>query len=174
MDIFPDYTEGELSKLRAGIVNETQLSNIAIDLKLGHYILLGKGEEQSNGRAKKSILSDTYEAILGAVYNDTGYDNACKIVKHHFKDILCLPEMINNDYKTDLQELTQKMFQKIPEYILEQETGPPHDKTFTVRLMLAGKSMAVGFGKNKKSAQQNAAKITYNILSAQNNKDVRA
>lgn len=173
MDIFPDYTEGELSKLRAGIVNETQLSNIAMDLKLGSYILLGKGEEQSNGRAKKSILSDIYEAILGAVYNDAGYDNAYRIVERHFNSILCFPEMINNDYKTDLQELTQKMFQKIPEYILEQETGPPHDKTFTVRLMLDGESMAVGFGKNKKSAQQDAARITYNILSAQNNKDMQ-
>jgi len=171
MDIFPDYTEGELSKLRAGIVNETQLSDIAMDLKLGAYILLGKGEEYSNGRGKNSILSDTYEAILGAVYKDAGYDNTCKIVAHHFNNILYSPEAIHNDYKTDLQELTQKMFQEIPEYILEQEAGPPHDKTFTVRLMLAGESMALGLGKNKKSAQQDAAKITYNILSAQNTKD---
>lgn len=175
MNIFPDYTEGELSKLRAGIVNETQLSIIAMELKLGSYILLGKGEEHSNGRTKNSILSDTYEAILGAVYKDTGYDNTCRIVAHHFNNILYSPETIHNDYKTDIQELTQKMFQEIPEYILEQETGPAHDKTFTVRLMLAGKSIAVGFGKNKKSAQQDAAKRAYNIfLSTQNIKDNRA
>ncbi len=160
MDRFPDSTEGELSKLRAAMVNEKTLSDLARKLELGQSLYLGKGEEMGQGREKNSLLANAYEALLGALYLDRGFKKAFKVVTEHMHDLL---ERMNEDgfycdYKTKLQETAQNLFKVIPRYHLADETGPDHDKTFTVQLTLNGETYGVGKGKNKKEAEQLAAR----------------
>lgn len=160
---FPNYREGDLSRLRSSIVNERELAGIAGRLNLGQYLKLGKGEDLSGGRQKSSLLADSLEALLAAVYLDGGLEAAIHVVKRLFHDYLVsdLPDhplkTLDKDYKTQLQEITQGRFKITPEYFLEGEEGPDHDKTFHVNVALDGRVLASGSGKSKKEAQQEAA-----------------
>lgn len=160
---FPQYNEGDLSRLRSSMVNERELSVYATSLELGDYLLLGKGEELTGGRHKPSLLADSLEALFGAVYLDGGLEAAIRVVKDLFHTYLDVGEdeyplkTIDKDYKTQLQELTQARFKATPVYCLEAEEGPDHDKTFYMNVMLDGQVLARGVGKSKKEAQQAAA-----------------
>ena len=159
MGSFLEMKEGDLSKYRASLVSENGLYLIAQDLELGDYLLLGRGEELTNGRKKSSILSDAIEALIGAVYIDGGFENALRVVTKLFSpflDDIDLNKSIN-DFKTELQEHAQEAFRLTPAYKLEKETGPDHDKTFYAVVYLGKKIMGRGCGKSKKEAEQEAA-----------------
>ncbi len=160
MDLYQDAEEGELSKLRALLVGEAGLHQVALSLGLGDHLLLGRGEEQSGGRQKPSILADTTEALMGAVYLDAGFEKAMEIILRLFSPFLervGTREMVQ-DFKSLLQEYTQQTYKTLPKYHLVKETGPDHDKTFRVALTLNGQLLAEGEGKSKKEAEQMAAK----------------
>lgn len=166
MHHFPEAREGEMSKLRASIVNERALSDVARKLDLGRYLFLGKGEEQCDGREKNSLLADALEAILGSVYLDGGFVPAHKLIRHLFLPMIqrATREDINRDFKTRLQEDVQNQFKIAPQYRLVNEMGPDHDKTFEIHLYVAGKKMGSGIGKSKKQAEQAAAKDALQFL----------
>ncbi len=159
---FPEMPEGELAKLRAAIVNMGALAEVARDLGIGEFVLLGKGEEMSGGRDKSSILADALEALLGAVYLDRGLSVAGKLIERLFR-----PRMIayvrgegERDYKTILQELASADLRALPEYRIS-ERGPDHQKEFTATVLLAGVEWGSGIGRSKKEAEQQAAHEAY-------------
>jgi ribonuclease-3 len=166
MDLFEDATEGELSRYRASVVNERGLCRAAKELGLGEYLLLGRGEELTGGREKDSILADTMEALLGALYLDAGFEQMKRIVNRLFSSALAGIEPLKSgyDYKSLLQEYTQEIFRERPEYFLVGENGPDHDKTFVVALSFKGRKLGEGVGKSKKEAEQKAAKEAYFCL----------
>jgi ribonuclease III len=162
---YPDMPEGQLAKLRAAIVNMTALAEVSRALGLGEYLLLGKGEEQSGGRDKASILADGLEAVLGAVYLDLGMDAARVLIERLFR-----PRMEAyargegaRDYKTILQELASQSVRSLPEYRLRDE-GPDHEKEFTATVFLSGQMFGRGTGRSKKEAEQRAAREAYERL----------
>jgi ribonuclease III len=159
---FPELPEGELAKIRAAIVNMSALADVARDLGVGRYLLLGKGEEMSGGRDKTSILADALEALLGALYLDRGLTSASKVIVRLFR-----PRMIayargegERDYKTMLQELASAEVHALPEYRVSDE-GPDHEKVFTAVVHLGGTSWGTGTGRSKKEAEQQAAHEAY-------------
>jgi ribonuclease III len=157
---FEDAKEGDLSKYRSMVVDEAGLSQIALGLGLGDYLLLGRGEDQGHGREKPSILANTMEALIGAIYLDAGFEKTMEIICNLFAPLLKKvgsKEMMY-DYKSMLQEYTQRYHKALPRYRLADETGPPHDKTFRVILSLNGEFLAQGEGKSKKEAEQRAAR----------------
>ena len=160
MESFPEMKEGDLSKYRASLVSESGLHFIARELELGDYLLLGKGEERTNGRKKPSILTDALEALIGAIYLDSGFTDALRVIEGIFSPLLNRIGLDGsiNDFKTELQEYSQEAFQSTPEYRLEKETGPDHNKTFYVAVYLKGNVLGRGEGKSKKEAEQRAAK----------------
>jgi len=160
MESFPEMKEGDLSKYRASLVSESGLHFIARELELGDYLLLGKGEERTNGRKKPSILTDALEALIGAIYLDSGFTDALRVIEGIFSPLLNRISLGGsiNDFKTELQEYSQEAFQSTPEYRLEKETGPDHNKTFYVAVYLKGNVLGIGEGKSKKEAEQRAAK----------------
>lgn len=170
---FPDYKEGDLSRLRSSIVNERELAGIAERLDLGSYLKLGKGEELTGGRQKPSLLADSLEALLAAVYLDGGLTAAIEVVKRLFCDYLEASrsadplKVLDKDYKTQLQEITQGRCKMTPQYHLESEEGPDHDKTFHVVVAVDGHVLASGSGKSKKEAQQEAAQRAIEKLSTE-------
>jgi len=160
-DQFPDYPEGELTKLRARVVCEDTLSLVAEKLNLGQYLLLGKGEEASGGRERKSILADALEAVIAAIYLDGGYKEAEKFVLVHLTEYIktAVKGKIVTDYKSYLQEYYQSRSQNCKiRYIVEKEEGPDHEKVFHVNVMINKSVVGKGVGKNKKIAEQNAAR----------------
>ncbi|MGD9187595.1 MAG: ribonuclease III [Desulfobacteraceae bacterium] len=156
---YPEMHEGDLSRIRANLVNETRLSEVARSIELGDYLLLGKGEIQTNGREKNSILANAFEAVLAAIYLDGGFDTALAIVNNHFRQLVDTAQDLNvgMDFKSRLQEAAQGSLKAIPAYEVVQESGPDHDKTFRVR-MTVGSINAEGIGKSKKTAEQEAAR----------------
>jgi ribonuclease-3 len=163
MDLFENSEEGELSQFRAILVGEAGLYQVALKLSLGDCLLLGKGEEQTDGREKPSILADTTEALMGALYLDAGFNKTMEIIQRLFSLFLKrvgTREMVQ-DFKSLLQEYTQQHFKALPEYRLVEETGPDHNKTFRVALALNGRILAEGEGKSKKEAEQTAAKEAF-------------
>lgn len=167
MNLFQGAREGDLSKYRAAVVNEKELCQVAGMLDLGSYILLGRGEELTNGREKPSILANTMEALLGALYLDAGFIKTKEIIHRLFLPLLSKidSKKVNDDYKSLLQEYTQVAHKTRPEYLLVTESGPAHDKTFTVAVCLNGKIIAQGIGKSKKESEQSAAKEAFDCLS---------
>ena len=167
MEIYEKAKEGDLSKYRALIVNEKGLCMVAKKLDLGSYLLLGKGEETTEGRDKPSILANTMEALLGALYLDAGFNVTKEIIQRLFLPMIKGMESrnINNDYKSMLQEYTQEAYKSLPEYHLVEESGLAHDKTFRVALRLKGEMIAHGVGKSKKEAEQAAAREAFYCLS---------
>lgn len=168
MDIFKEAKEGDLSKYRAVAVNENSLCRIAKELQIGDFLLLGRGEELTNGRNKPSILANTMEAILGALYLDAGYHEAKRVIQRLFLPVISQIEAneIKYDYKSLLQEYSQEAYRLLPEYLLLEENGLAHDKTFTVAVLLNGKTIAEGRGKSKKEAEQKAAREAFDCLSS--------
>lgn len=153
------FEEGELSKLRASIVCEHSLAQCSRKLGIGDYMLLDKGEEQTGGRDRESILADMFEAVLAAIYLDGGKEQAERFVMTNLKDIISLSEQgkINTDYKSHLQEIAQSKGKKV-EYELYKTEGPEHMRTFFSQVMIDGKILGKGSGKNKKESEQAAAK----------------
>ena len=154
-----EMREGEMTRLRAMLVNESHLAEMAEKIHLGKYILLGKGEEASSGSSKPSILSSTYEAVVGAIFHDGGYEAARLFVEKHFIPVLDAQRarMHLADAKSRLQELTQERYNEAPVYVLEREEGPDHRKTFTVAVQFRGLVLARGKAGNKKEAEQKSA-----------------
>lgn len=159
MERFPDIKEGELSRMRANLVNETQLACIARMIDIGSYTKLGKGELQTNGREKNSILADTFEAVIAAVYLDGGFDAAFAVIETRLAPLLDAIDKpyANQDYKSQLQELIQVTQRQMPVYSVIYENGPDHDKTFGVQLVVRDLKTE-GTGKSKKLAEQDAAR----------------
>ena len=163
---YPDIREGELTKMRAGLVNEATLARMAKTIKLGDFLLLGKGEETSHGRRKPSILASSFEALVGAIYLDSGYENALHFIRSH-----CLPmlpakkeKMLLDDPKSQLQEKLQEQFYQAPTYCLDAEEGPDHAKKFTVSVRFMAEVLGVGFGSSKKTAEKQAAEAALTTL----------
>lgn len=165
MQRFPQLTEGELSRTRAHLVNETRLAAIARQIDLGHHLLLGKGEELTDGREKNSILADAVEAVIAAIYLDGGFDAAFAFIENQYSERLHTANRrrFGSDYKSRLQERVQAVFHDVPRYQVIDSSGPDHDKTFTVRMSAAGIT-AEGDGKSKKSAEQEAARVGLDLL----------
>ncbi len=174
MERHPEYSEGDLSKLRAAAVNSARLAKIARDLSLREYLLLGKGEELTRGREKNSILAGSLEAVMAAVYLDGGFKKAMKVVSSLFSPYLEVEEKegSHQDFKTKLQETSQETFRAPPRYILAREFGPDHDKVFGVKVMIGKKVAGFGGGKSKKEAEQKAARNTLKKLNL--NRSTRA
>lgn len=166
MDRFPESREGDLSRMRATVVNESQLAMVAQGLKLGEFIMLGKGEALSHGQEKSSILADAFEAIIAAVYLDGGIQAAFDVIAKQFAPIIPLVEkkIEEEDSKSQLQEIVQGRFKTIPRYRVIGESGPDHDKTFDVRLTIGDILTATGSGKSKKTAEQAAASAALDKL----------
>ena len=158
--------EGELSRFRSMVVDETGLHDVAGRLDLGSYLLLGRGEDQSLGRQKPSILADVTEALIGALYLDGGFDVTKKIIEKLFAPLLekVRTDDLVQDFKSLLQEFTQQAFKSLPKYRLTEETGPAHDKIFRIALAVNGIVLAEGMGKSKKEAEQHAAKEAFSRL----------
>jgi ribonuclease-3 len=158
LDQYPDLPEGHLSKIRASQVNEKKLASLSSQLGLGAYLLIGKGEERTGGREKPSLLADTFEAVLGAIYLDGGFNAAFSFIdrlfRSQFKDSNDFP---TQDYKTLLQEYCQGILKTVPDYKVFREEGPDHKKIFFVEVIIQGKIISIGKGKTKKEAQQKAA-----------------
>jgi ribonuclease-3 len=154
---YPTKSEGDLSRMRAALVNSFVLAEKAGMLGLGPLLRLGKGEERSGGRTKPSILAGAFEALLGAVYQDGGYEAARRIVERYFVSDLKGKNLGQQDYKTRLQEISQMLFHAPPSYRLISESGPDHDKCFITEIAVGGKVLGRGQGKTKKQAEQEAA-----------------
>lgn len=156
---FPDHAEGRLSQLRASIVNEQPLAELAKSFGIGDCMLLGRGEESSGGRGKTSLLANALEAVLAAIYLDGGFGEASGFIQGLFAPLIREEgrPLVYRDYKTALQQLAQNRFREIPRYTLIRESGPDHDKTFEIELSIADRIATTGTGKNKKEAEQRAA-----------------
>ena len=165
-ELFPKAEEGMLSKLRAALVNEESFTKLAKRLNLGKFLYLSPAEENNNGREKPSILSSAFEAVMGAIYLESGFDVAKKValqlLKAEFPVIT--PEELLKDYKTTLQEITQAHFGVVPEYRLISASGPDHKKEFEIGVYIQDKEYAKAKGKSKKTAQQEGARLTIEML----------
>ncbi len=176
MDRYPDYAEGDLSRLRAAVVNETHLAKVARDLSLGYYLLLGRGEEMTRGREKNSILASSLEALLAAVYLDGGFKKAFQVISYLLSFHLEAADRGGGtqDYKTKLQEFSQEKLRATPRYLLAKRFGPDHNRVFGVKVLIKEKVAEVGAGKSRKEAEQRAAQRTLKKLKSQGRiKDVR-
>lgn len=162
---YPDVTEGHLAKLRAAVVNSRSLAEVARDLDLGGAISLGRGEETTGGRDKSSILADTLEAVIGAVYLESGIEVATALVRRLFAPRIAEAALLGAglDWKTSLQELLAGRELPSPDYVIE-ESGPDHAKRFVARVRIGADVFPVGEGRSKKEAEQQAAEAAYLAL----------
>jgi len=157
--MYPGISEGELTKMRAGLVKESTLAGMAGGIRLGDYLMLGKGEEASRGRKKASILASAFEALVGAMYLDRGYEKVLGFIRDHITPMLAAEKegMLAEDAKSLLQERLQEQFNQAPTYSLDAEEGPDHAKQFTVSVRFMEKILGTGAGSSKKLAEQGAA-----------------
>ena len=164
----PELPEGQLAKLRAAVVNMRALADVSRDLSLGNVVRLGRGEETTGGRDKSSILADTLEAVIGAVYIDQGLEVAADLVHRLFDPLIDEAATLGAglDWKTSLQELTATAALGVPEYVVS-ETGPDHEKVFTAVVQVGGEAYGEGSGRSKKEAEQEAAATAWRHLRAQ-------
>jgi ribonuclease-3 len=162
---YPDLTEGELAKVRASVVSAAALSEVAVELRLGEALLLGKGEDGSGGREKPSILADALEAVLGVVYIDGGRRQAAELVMRLLGERVAEAASGpgGQDYKTRLQELVARLYDGVPRYEVDDE-GPDHAKRFFARVLVAGELRGEGQGRSKKQAEQSAARDAWERL----------
>ena len=160
MERFPDFQEGDLSRLKSIVVSESSLALIARELDLGKYLLLGKGEEQTGGRTKDSILANALEALIAALYLDGGLEGARRFTEKHFAGLIqsLSSGRVALDFKTSIQERCQEKGRPLPQYRVVSETGPAHRKTFEVELWIGGEVWGKREGKNKKEAEQQSAR----------------
>ena len=161
---YQDLPEGPLSKIRAATVNENCLADLAQNINLGSYLLLGKGESFSGGRQKPSILANAYEAIIGAIFYDSDFQTTADVFLPQFikKIDSCRDACMSTDFKSDLQEYTQSRFSCTPSYKVVGESGPCHEKQFEVKVIVRSELRGTGKGRSKKEAEQNAAKEALN------------
>lgn len=167
MEQLPDLAEGDLSKVRASLVNENALAEVAQEIQLEKYILLGKGERLSGGGTKPRLLASALEALLGAIYRDSDFVKVSQIIRTLFLPRiqgLDLNIHFKNDYKTRLQEKLQGSMKQIPVYVLDREDGPAHNRVFYVSVLVGDKKVAEGAGRSKKQAEQEAAKLALSSL----------
>jgi ribonuclease III len=164
---YPDLPEGQLAKLRAAVVQMRALAGVARSLRLGSYIRLGRGEEGTGGRDKSSILADTLEALIGAVYFDCGLPAADSLVHRLFDPVIDRSAGLGAglDWKTSLQELTASGYLGVPEYHVE-ESGPDHQKFFRASVRVGGRTYGSGSGRSKKEAEQQAAEAAWKAISS--------
>lgn len=160
------FSEGELTKIKSVMVSKDILAKWADRLSLGKYIILGKGEDSTGGRKKLSILADCFEALLGAIYLDSGLQKAKNIISSFIKEEteLIMKGKYGEDYKTLLQEISQKKMKCLPEYYLIKEKGPDHKKIFCIEVRLKEITYGTGTGENKKEAEQDAAQVALKKL----------
>ena len=161
---FPNRPEGELSRIRADLVCETNLAKVAGQLHLGSYLLLGHGEEQGGGRTRESILADAVESVLAAAYLDGGFSAASSLVHRFILTDTPAEHPRNVDYKTQLQELVQQKKDQVIQYELTGQSGPDHAKQFQVEVRLNGSVVGQGTGSSKKRAEQEAARVAMEKL----------
>ncbi len=165
----PELPEGELSRLRASLVNARSLAALGADLDLGAALRLGKGETRSGGRRKGSLIADAYEAMIAAIYLDLGLDAARERVHAHFEDRLArtIPSLADRDFKTRVQEIVQHRSGCTPSYAIVDTRGPDHDRHYTVELRVGATVMGVGEGRSKKRAERAAAREAYLALTGE-------
>lgn len=161
-----DHDEGDFSRIKAFVVSEESLAEIARQLRVDNFIIIGKGEEFSGGRSKKALLADCMEAIFGAYYLDAGYKQAQAFIQRLLTPVIkrVLQNKHRRDYKTLLQEHVQKNYKSYPLYTLVKRTGPEHDNTFYMQVTINGRTYGPASGNNKKEAEQAVAKIAYEKL----------
>jgi ribonuclease-3 len=165
--VHPDRHEGDLAKLRAAVVNARALADVARAIGLGEHVKLGRGEEITGGRTKSSILSDTVEAVIGAVYLSCGFEAAREVVHLLFDPLMDAAAELGAglDWKTSLQELAAEHSLGVPEYVIEDD-GPDHAKTFSARVRVGDETYGEGTGRSKKEAEQQAAETAYRAIVA--------
>lgn len=168
MERFPEASEGDLSKLRAALVDEAGLSRLARTLELGPLLRLGRGEELTGGRDKASLLADGLEAVIAVVYLGGGLEPVLRLLDRIMADAFdrAAAGTLNRDYKTQIQELCQSRMRAAPRYRVVSERGPDHEKTFEVELEVRGETLGRGEGRSKKDAEQAAARVALEALSA--------
>lgn len=164
--VCPDKPEGELTKMRARVVCEPSLAAVSRKLGLGQYMFMGRGEERSGGRNRPSILADVFEALLGALYLDKGFDAARDFALRELDEVISgvLVGTYGRDFKTELQEYLQQRYNEPVKYRLVREEGPDHNKTFTVIVSHRGQMLGEGKGHSKKEAEQKAARMALGAL----------
>ncbi len=164
MERFPEASEGELTKLRASVVSEEGLFEVASSARLGELLLLGRGEEAMGGRKRPSILADALEAVIAALFLDGGLDEVLAFVDRWFQPTIDRAALENRDYKSQLQTLAQATLGDAPHYRVVSESGPAHEKIFLVELTIGEVSYASGEGRSKKAAEQLAARMALEAL----------
>ena len=166
---YPDKPEGDIAKIKAAVVSEDSLFPIALNLNVDRYLMLGHGEEVSGGRKKKALLADAVEALIGALYLDSGFKAVQRFVLEIIAPQIRLVEQNKHqyrDYKSLLQEYVQKKYRIIPKYLLVETHGPDHDRIFQVKVMIKEMEFGPACGKNKKEAEQAAAEVAWKALEA--------
>lgn len=164
---YPHFNEGELSKVRANLVNEQFLAQIGKDISLDKQLMLGKGEKQSGGFNKPRLVASAFEALIGAIFLDAGYDQVAEFIQKIFQpkiEVLDLTMPFKDDYKTRIQEKIQKEKNRTLKYELVRVEGPDHDKLFFVNLKISDQLIATGKGRSKKRAEQDAARLALDII----------
>jgi len=165
-ETYPDFQEGMLTNMRAALVRTESLGETALNLGFDKLLLMSKGEEATGGRQNRSILADTFEAFLGALYLDNGYDACVSILSTYLfkKADTVLKEQSYKDNKSLLQEIAQSRYKSTPQYLLISESGPDHDKEFVMQVAIGSESYAQGVGKSKQTAQEDAARNTLEMI----------
>lgn len=166
----PELDESLMAKYKAYLVSRMSLSTIAKEIGLGGFLRLGRGELKTGGYEKEGILADAFEAVIGAIFLDSSYENARDTVYRLMGPVIeeCIKEGYIYDYKSNLQELTQQKFNSLPEYIVVSEEGKDHDKVFTVEVIINGQTLGIGRGHSKKEAQMEAAREALKKLQQNN------
>lgn len=165
---YPDHNEGDLARIKSVVISENTLSKVASGIGLNDVLLIGKGEESSGGRNKKTIISDAFEAFIGSYYLDSNFSKVKELIIRLFKDEieLVVENKHEKDYKTLLQEYSQKKFKVCPIYSLRSKNGPEHDTIFVMEVKINGLVYGVGSGKSKKDAEKLAAKNAYQKINS--------
>jgi ribonuclease-3 len=163
---YPDFQEGMLTNMRAALVRTESLGDTATELGFPKLLLMSKGEEATGGRSNRSILADTFEAFLGAIYLDQGYESVVKLLSEHLfkKAEIVLKTATYKDNKSLLQEIAQSRYKATPQYNLISESGPDHDKEFVMQVVIGDTSYGEGRGKSKQTSQEDAAKNTLEMI----------
>ena len=165
---YPDYTEGQKSKVKAAVVSTQSLARQAEEIRLGEHLILGRGEEKTGGRFKQALLADAYEALIAAIYLDGGLDAARTFLRRELKEGIDagIAQTFAPDYKSTLQERLQALGRPLPEYRLSGSEGPDHRKTFTIEVVVSGEVLGTATGRAKKEAEQEAARLALARLDA--------
>ena len=170
---YPNYNEGQKSKIKASVVSTQALARQAEDIRLGDHLILGRGEEKTGGRFKQALLADAYEALIAAIYLDGGMDAAETFLRRELKkaiDAGAARNFVGQDYKSALQERVQALGRPLPDYRIAGEAGPDHRKIFSVEVVIGGEVLGAASGKAKKEAEQEAARLAIARLEVENSK----